>query len=69
MTKENKEHVTQFFYQNYDDSKIIWLENRKNLKDLAIDTQDDLNKAIVFTKKPYYFDYKTPVTFISKMGM
>jgi len=69
MTKENKEHVTQFFYQNYDDSKIIWLENRKNLKDLAIDTQDDLNKAILFTKKPYYFDYKTPVTFISKMGM
>ena len=69
MTKENKEHVTQFFYQNYDESKIIWLENRKNLKDLAIDTQDDLNKAIVYTKEPYYFDYKTPVTFISKMGM
>lgn len=66
MDKDQREHVTQFFYQNYDNSKFYWLDNRKNLINLAIDTQDDLNRAKKLTQEPYNFDYRTPVSYMSK---
>lgn len=66
MDKDQREHVTQFFYQNYDNSKFYWLDNKKNLINLAIDTQDDLNRAKKLTQEPYNFDYKTPVSYMSK---
>ena len=69
MDKDQREHVTQFFYQNYDNSKFYWLDNRKNLRNLAIDTQDDLNRAKKLTQEPYNFDYRTPVSYISKFQL
>ena len=49
MNDENKEHVTQYFYKN-NNNNILWLKNRKNLKNLTIDTKNDLDRAIMYTK-------------------
>ena len=67
MSNSQKEHVTKYFYENHDNTNIHWLNNKKNLKNLAIDTQEDLNRAIKLTKKPYNLDHSTPVSYISKL--
>ena len=66
MSNSQKEHVTKYFYENHDNTNIHWLNNKKNLKNLAIDTQEDLNRAIKLTK-PYNLDHSTPVSYISKL--
>jgi spore coat polysaccharide biosynthesis protein SpsF len=70
MSSIQKEHVTQYFYENTKNSKIHWLKNKKNLCALAIDTQDDLDRAIQLTMDPFNFDYLSPVSEIEKkMGI
>ena len=67
MSNSQKEHVTKYFYENHDNTNIHWLNNKKNLKNLAIDTQEDLNRAIKLTKNPYNLDHSSPVSQISKL--
>ena len=67
MSNSQKEHVTKYFYENHENTIIHWLNNKKNLKNLAIDTQEDLNRAIELTKNPYNLDHSSPVSHISKL--
>lgn len=66
MNLFHKEHVTKFFYDNLNDYNIHWLSNEEKLSALAIDSIEDLNKALVLLNEPYSFTHSTSVLDISK---
>ena len=61
-----KEHVTKFFYENHKNYNIHWLSNVEKLSALAIDSIEDLDKALILLNEPYSFTHSTTVLDISK---
>ncbi|MDC1242444.1 hypothetical protein N8Z97_06490 [Gammaproteobacteria bacterium] len=66
MNLFQKEHVTKFFYENLTKYNIHWLSNEEKLSSLAIDSIEDLDKALILLNEPYSFTHSTTVLDISK---
>ena len=66
MNLLQKEHVTKFFYDNIHKYNIHWLSNEEKLSALAIDSIEDLNKALILLNEPYSFTHSTTILDISK---
>jgi spore coat polysaccharide biosynthesis protein SpsF len=66
MNTFEKEHVTSYMYKNLSEFKVHFIQNRKNLESLAIDTDEDYLRALEFTKEPHCFNFNTPVSKILK---
>lgn len=66
MNLFQKEHVTKFFYENLNKYNIHWLSNEEKLSALAIDSIEDLDKALILLNEPYSFTHSTTVLDISK---
>ena len=66
MNLFQKEHVTKFFYENHKNYNIHWLSNVEKLSALAIDSIEDLDKALILLNEPYSFTHSTTVLDISK---
>ena len=66
MNLFQKEHVTKFFYENHKNYNIHWLSNEEKLSALAIDSIEDLDKALILLNEPYSFTHSTTVLDISK---
>ena len=61
MNSLQKEHVTQYFYNNSSSYDIHFIKNRSNLESMAIDTEEDYNNASKLLREPYKFNFDTPV--------
>ena len=61
MNLDEKEHVTKYFYSS-EEKKIFWMKNRRGLRPLALDTEDDYKKIIKLTNNPYNFSFETPIS-------
>ena len=54
MSKSEKEHVTTYFYKNYNKFKILNFSNNTNkfkyIKNMTVDYKSDVKKIIKFFK-------------------